>query len=52
MREQRAAYAARLQRLGPASAGEIERVLAEREPVEPEPGLSAKVVQAMQARRG
>jgi len=50
VREQRAAYAALLQNLGPASASEIERAMAEREPAEPEPGLSPDVVQAIQAR--
>jgi hypothetical protein len=52
VREQRAAYAALLQNLGPASASEIERAMAEREPAEPEPGLTTEVVETIRARRG
>jgi hypothetical protein len=50
VREQRARYAALLQRLGPATAGEIEAALAAREPAEPEPGLTPEVIQALHAR--
>lgn len=42
--QQRAQFAALLDRLGEASQTEMEKVLAEREVVEPEPGLSPEVV--------
>jgi hypothetical protein len=48
--EQKASYTALLQSLGQASFDEIERVIAEREQVEPEKGLTPKVVQAIKNR--
>ena len=48
--EQRAAYTALLQRLGQASFKEVERVLAEREPVELESGLTPEVMTRLQER--
>ncbi len=37
-------YARLLESLGQATYGEIEAVMAEREPVEPEPGLTPEIV--------
>ena len=48
--QQRASFAAVLQSLGQASFDEIEAVLAEREPVEPEYGLSRERVARLQER--
>ena len=48
--QQRAQFAALLQSLGQASYPEIEKVLAEREAVEPESGLSPDVVRRLQER--
>ncbi len=42
--KQEAAFAALLERLGHASDADVERVLAEREIVEPEPGLTPETV--------
>jgi hypothetical protein len=47
---QRAAFTALLQHLGQASFAQVEAVLAERESVEPEPGLTADVLQHLQTR--
>ena len=48
--QQRAAFTALLQSLGQASFEEIERVIAEREGVEPERGLSPKIVRRLHRR--
>ncbi len=48
--EQRAAYTALLQGLGQASFDEIERVMDERESVDPEEGLSPEVVKKLRNR--
>lgn len=48
--QQRAAFTALLQSLGQASFEEIEKVMAEREEVEPERGLSPKMVKRLQRR--
>jgi hypothetical protein len=48
--QQQASFAALLQSLGHASFDEIEAVLAEREPVEPEPGLSPRRVALLRER--
>jgi hypothetical protein len=45
---QKASFEALLQRLGQASFAEIEAVLAEREPAEPEPGLERERVARLQ----
>jgi hypothetical protein len=45
--EQKASYAALLQNLGQASFDEIEKVMAERETVESEKGLTPKMIQAI-----
>jgi hypothetical protein len=50
VREQHAAYAALLQGLGQATFPEIEKALADREKVEPEPGLRPEVVRTMKRR--
>ncbi|MFZ1755642.1 MAG: hypothetical protein WBO46_05580 [Caldilineaceae bacterium] len=50
MAEQRAAYTVRLRSLGTATFGEIEATLAEREEVEPEPGLTPDVVARLRQR--
>lgn len=47
---QRASFIALLQNLGQASFGEIEAVLAEREPAEGEPGLSPEVTMRLRER--
>ena len=47
---QRASFTALLQSLGQASFAEIEAVMAEREVVEPEEGLSPEVVMRLQKR--
>jgi len=46
----RAQFAALLQSLGQASYAEIEKTLAEREPVEPESGLPPEVLGGLQKR--
>lgn len=48
--EQRAAYTALLTQLGAASFREVEAVLAEREPVEAEEGLTPELVGRLRAR--
>ena len=48
--EQRAQYSLLLQSLGQASFAQIEEVMAEREPVEPEPGLTPEVVTRLRER--
>lgn len=48
--EQRAAYTALLQSLGPASFDEISEVLDDREVVEPEPGLTPELVARLRAK--
>jgi hypothetical protein len=48
--EQKAAYSALLQSLGSSSFAEIQAVLAEREPAEPDPGLTPEVVSRLQQR--
>lgn len=48
--EQRASYAALLNSLGHASFDEIEQVMAEREPVAPDKGLSPEAVAKLAAR--
>ena len=48
--QQQASFAATLQSLGQASFDEIEAVLAEREPVEPEYGLNRERVARLQER--
>lgn len=50
LQEQRAAYNALLQSLGSASFEEIEAVLADREAVDPEPGLTPAVVAQLRAK--
>ena len=50
MSQQQAAYTALLQRLGRASSDEIKAVLDKREEVEPEEGLSTKVMRQLQNR--
>jgi hypothetical protein len=47
--QQRAEFLALLDRLGTASDEEIDRVLAEREPVEPEPELDAETISKFRA---
>jgi len=48
--EQKAGFTALLQSLGQASFDEIEQVMAEREKVEPEKGLTPELVQAIKSR--
>jgi len=48
--EQRASYTALLNSLGTATFSEIEATLAEREEVEPEPGLTPEVVARLRQR--
>ena len=48
--QQQAAYTALLQSLGQATFGEIEAVLAGREKVQPEEGLTPEVVKALKSR--
>jgi len=50
IREQRAAYNALLQSLGNATAEEIAAALDEREPVEPEAGLTPEVIERLRRR--
>lgn len=50
IREQRAAYNALLQSLGRATAEEIAAALDEREPAEPETGLTPEVVERLRRR--
>lgn len=50
IREQRQAYTALLQSLGPSSFDEIEQVLAEREPAGPGEGLSPQRMEQLRAR--
>jgi uncharacterized protein YpbB len=50
VRDQRAAYNALLQSLGQASAAEIVAVLDEREPTEPEEGLTLEVLERLRQR--
>ena len=50
--EQRAAYSALLQSLGQGTADEIAAALAEREPAEPEEGLTPEVVERLRRRLG
>src|SRR5205823_14162276 len=50
IREQRAAYSALLQGLGQSTFEEIEQVLAEREKVRPEKGLTPEAVMALKRR--
>jgi hypothetical protein len=47
---QRESFAALRQQLGRASADEIERALAEREPVEPEPELTPEIIARVRER--
>ena len=48
--QQKANYTALLQQLGRASFDEIEKVMAERERIEPEEGLTPDVMQALTSR--
>ncbi len=48
VQEQKIAYTALLQSLGTATFAEIEQVMAERESVAPEAGLTAEMVQRLQ----
>ena len=48
--EQRAQYSLLLQSLGQASFAQIEETLAEREPIEPESGLTTEVVARLRER--
>ena len=48
--QQQASFAALLESLGQASSTEIEKVLAEREVVEPEAGLTPEIMERLQAR--
>lgn len=48
--QQQASFAALLESLGQASSAEIEKVLAEREVVEPEAGLTPEIMERLQAR--
>jgi hypothetical protein len=48
--QQRASFAALLQSLGQASAAEIDQVLAEREAVEPEAGLTPEIMEHLRVR--
>jgi len=48
--KQKAAYAAILQNLGQASFDEINKVMAKREEVEAESGLTPEIVKAIQSR--
>lgn len=48
--EQRAAFTALLQQLGQASFSEVQAALAERDPVEPETGLTPEVIQRLRTR--
>jgi uncharacterized membrane protein len=50
VQQQRTEFEALLQRLGTASASEINEVLANREVVEPEPELSPEIVKQLQTR--
>lgn len=50
IKQQQASFTALLQSLGQASMAEIEQVLAEREIVEPEAGLSPEIMERLQAR--
>lgn len=50
IKQQRAAFTALLQSLGQASMAEIEQVLAEREVVEPEAGLSPEIMERLHTR--
>lgn len=50
VKQQQASFTALLQSLGQASMAEIEQVLAEREMVEPEAGLSPEVMERLRAR--
>ena len=49
-RRQRESFAALLENLGEASSDEIEAVMAEREPAEPEAGLTSEVVERLRER--
>jgi hypothetical protein len=48
--QQQQAFQSLIDRLGQASPDEIESILASREQVEPEPGLSAETIERIQAR--
>ena len=50
IKEQKAAYSARLQSLGTATVGAVEQALAGREKVKPEKGLTPEVVRALKSR--
>lgn len=50
IREQRAAYNALLQSLGPATHEQVAAALAEREPAEPEEGLTPEVIARIRER--
>lgn len=50
--QQQAAYTALLQSLGQTTFGEIETMLAEREKVKPEKGLTPESVKALKSRSG
>lgn len=50
IKQQRASFTALLQSLGQASMTEIEQMLAEREVVEPEAGLSPEMMERLQTR--
>jgi hypothetical protein len=47
---QREEFAERLQRLGKASPEYVKKILAERDPAEPEPGLKPEVISRLQQR--
>lgn len=51
LEEQPVTYTALLQGLGQATFSEIETVLAEREQVAPEPGLTPEVIKALKERQ-
>jgi|SRR5437868_2778077 hypothetical protein len=48
--EQRASYIARIQRATIATDAEIDQILAEREPIEPEPELTPEIVERVKQR--
>jgi uncharacterized protein YpbB len=50
IKEQRAAYSALLQSLGPSTFDEVEKALARREKVKPEKGLTPEAVKALKSR--
>ncbi len=50
VKQQQQAFRSTIERLGQASPDEIESILASRERVEPEPGLSTETIERIQAR--